>query len=79
MVIRTNCLRSLQAYSCGACLVHYVYLMVKCALVTSLSVWCMYGVPCVFHGKMCACEELIHLVRHVWLTSLLVWYMSSVP
>ena len=35
------------------------------ALVTNLFVWCMSGAPCVFDGKMCACDELIRVV-HVW-------------
>ena len=34
----------------------------------SLFVWCISGAPCVFHGKTCAHDELIRVVRHVWLT-----------
>ena len=34
------------------------------ALMTSLFVWCMSGVPRVFDGKMCACDELIHVGAH---------------
>ena len=67
-VIPTNCLCSLRAYSCGACLVCHVYLMVKRVLVTRLFVWCMSGVPRVFDSIMCTHDELIHVVHHVWLT-----------
>ena len=28
----------------------------------------MSGSPRVFDGKTCACDELIHVVHHVWLT-----------
>ena len=45
-----------------------MYLMVKLVLVTSLFIWRMSGAPLVFDGKMCARDELIHVVRHVWLT-----------
>ena len=38
------------------------------ALVMSLFVCCMSGEPRVFDGKTCAHDELIHVVRHVWLT-----------
>ena len=56
-----------MSYSCGACLVRHVCLMVKRALVTSLFVWCMSGAPHVFDSKMCAFDELIRVVCHVWL------------
>ena len=36
-------------------------------LVTSLFVWCMSGAPRVFDGKMCARDELIRVVCHMWL------------
>ena len=34
----------------------------------SLFMWCMSGVPRVFDGKMCAHDELTHVV-HVWCTT----------
>ena len=37
-------------------------------LMTSLFVWCMYDVPRVFVDKTCVCDELNHVVHHVWLT-----------
>ena len=38
------------------------------ALVMSLFVWYMSGVPRVFDGKTCTRDDLIHVVHHVWLT-----------
>ena len=30
--------------------------------------WCMSGAPRIFDGKMCAHDEVIRVVRHMWLT-----------
>ena len=35
------------------------------ALVKSLLMWCMSGVPCIFDCKTCTCDEFICVV-HAW-------------
>ena len=59
--------RSLRAYLCSTRVVFRVHLMVQLALVKALFVWCAIGV---LDG---------YLSWRAFITSLLVWCMSSVP